>query len=336
MNRGLSILVLALALCACASHHRTAEPPLDNFVEAHPEAEPPRPLQIVEIPHPIPMPNQLKPLPELSPPVPAIPAKESIHQANEAARMEPTPSGFINAMQVWPFSPAALYQVYTMPGKITDIALEPGEDILDVSAPDPVRWIIGDTKSGSGPEERRHVVVKPTRAELQCNLAIFTSRRTYHLELRSTSETWMAAVSWEYPSENLVALQKTNRQSEDAAALATGVSIDNLQFRYQITGDSPSWRPLRAFDDRAKVYIQFPSGIGQGELPPLFVMGVGGDAELVNYRVRAPYYIVDRLFAVAELRIGGKKAPVVRIIRTDVPGSTGARPGGRGKQGGPP
>jgi type IV secretion system protein TrbG len=178
MNHRVSILVPVAALCACASHHRIPDPPLDNFVEAHPLAEPPRPLQIVEIPHPIPMPSQLKPLPELSPPTPVIPAKESIHQANVAARMEPTPSGFINAMQVWPFSPAALYQVYTMPGKITDIALEPGEDILDVSAPDPVRWIIGDTKSGTGPEERRHVVVKPTRADLQCNLAIFTSRRT--------------------------------------------------------------------------------------------------------------------------------------------------------------
>ena len=334
MKQTAVLLATALALCACTSHRRLPDPPLDNFVEAQIEAEPPRPLQIVEIPHPIPMPNQLKPLPELSPPSVTIPAKDSIQQANVAARMEPTPSGFINAMQIWPFSPAALYQVYTMPGKVTDIALEPGEDILDVSAPDPVRWIIGDTKSGSGQQERRHVVVKPTRADLQCNLAIFTSRRTYHLELRSTTETWMAAVSWDYPIENLAALQKTNRQSEDATALVTGIAVDDLQFRYDITGDSPSWRPLRAFDDRAKVYIQFPSGIGQGELPPLFVLGPDGDAQLVNYRVRAPYYVVDRLFAEAELRIGGKKGAVVRIIRTDVPSAKAIVR--HGKRSGPP
>ena len=59
-------------------------------------------------------------------------------------------------------------------------------------------------------------------------------------------------------------------------------------------------------------------GIAQGELPPLFVVGVSGDAELVNYRYRAPYYIVDRLFGAAELRLGGDKAQVVRISRTDV------------------
>ena len=79
--------------------------------------------------------------------------------------------------------------------------------------------------------------------------------------------------------------------------------------------------PLRAFDDGSKVYIQFPAGIGKGEMPPLFVIGSEGDAELVNYRVRAPYYIVDRLFGAAELRLGGKDARRVRIERTDAHGT---------------
>ncbi|MBA3903823.1 MAG: P-type conjugative transfer protein TrbG, partial [Rhodocyclaceae bacterium] len=41
----------------------------------------------------------------------------------------------------------------------------------------------------------------------------------------------------------------------------------------------------------------------------------------VNYRFRPPYYIVDRLFGAAELRLGGGKrsdgGEVVRIERTD-------------------
>lgn len=90
-----------------------------------------------------------------------------------------------------------------------------------------------------------------------------------------------------------------------------------MQFRYSIAGDTPAWRPLRAFDDGQKVYIQFPASIAQGELPPLFVIGAAGDTQLVNYRVRAHYYIVDRLFGAAELRLGGDKAQVVRITRTD-------------------
>ena len=53
-------------------------------------------------------------------------------------------------------------------------------------------------------------------------------------------------------------------------------------------------------------------------MPPLFVIGEKGQSDLVNYRVRSPYYIVDRLFGAAELRLGGKAAERVRIARRDV------------------
>jgi type IV secretion system protein VirB9 len=38
---------------------------------------------------------------------------------------------------------------------------------------------------------------------------------------------------------------------------------------------------------------------------------------VVNYRVRGRYYIVDRLFSEAELRLGEKPQQVVRIVRAD-------------------
>ena len=42
-----------------------------------------------------------------------------------------------------------------------------------------------------------------------------------------------------------------------------------------------------------------------------------GKPALVNYRVRGTTYIVDRLFAAAELRLGSTPQQVVRIVRTD-------------------
>ncbi|CAH1906269.1 hypothetical protein NTGHW29_830001 [Candidatus Nitrotoga sp. HW29] len=45
----------------------------------------------------------------------------------------------------------------------------------------------------------------------------------------------------------------------------------------------------------------------------------------MNYRFRSPYYVVDRLFSAAELRLGRDKAEVVRIERTDGVGSTTRR-----------
>ena len=181
-----------------------------------------------------------------------------------------------------------------------------------------MRWIVGDTASGFGNAQQVHILVKPTRPDLQTNLIINTNLRTYHMELRSTEKTYMASVSWQYPQDQLIALRRQNAEAALIQPVASGVDISKLNFRYEIEGDTAPWRPLRAFDDGSKVYIEFPSGIGQGEMPPLFVIGPSGDSELVNYRARQNYYVVDRLFAAAELRLGDKDSEKrVRIVRTD-------------------
>jgi type IV secretion system protein TrbG len=315
-----TIFASIVLVSACSSTKPAPDIPLDEPVPAIVEPEAPRPVQIVTIPQLMPLPGQLKPLPtDTSKQTVGPAAQDSVKQANTAARVEPTAAGYINAMQVWPYSPAALYQVYASPGQVTDIVLQTGEQLTDVSVSDPVRWVIGDTKSGTGESEQIHLIAKPTRLGLRANLIITTDRRTYYLELRSEPDTWMAAVSWDYPHDRIAALKTVNTRSESAAPVATGVQLEQLRFRYEINGDKPSWRPVRAFDDGSKVYIQFPDAIAQGEMPPLFVIGSAGETQLVNYRVRSPYYIVDRLFGAAELRIGDKKsAQVVRITRTDV------------------
>jgi len=103
--------------------------------------------------------------------------------------------------------------------------------------------------------------------------------------------------------------------SAAARPVSAGVDVAQLNFGYRISGDKPDWRPLRAFDDGRQTWIEFPPSIGQGEAPPLFVLGEDGEAALVNYRVAGRYYVVDRLFAAAELRLGGKKQKIVRVTR---------------------
>jgi P-type conjugative transfer protein TrbG len=251
-----------------------------------------------------------------------------VSRANAEARIAPTREGYVNAIQVWPYAEGALYQVYTSPGRVTAIMLQPGEELGAVSAGDTVRWIVGDTTSGSGDGQRVSVLVKPVRTGLKTNLVITTNRRAYLMELSATPQAWMASVSWEYPKDRMLALHKAAGEGQGVAPREAGVSLEQLRFRYAVRGDSPPWKPLRAFDDGQRVYIQFPIAIAQGELPPLFVIGPEGDGQLVNYRYRAPYYVVDRLFAAAELRLGAGKAQVVRIERTD-----GLRPGTNAAEG---
>ena len=316
-----TLLLASVSLGACSMWKPPEISYDDTPRQAVLEPSPPKPVQVVELPKPLPLPGQLKPRPKgkTAPPEPADP-RMRVEQANGAARVQPTRAGYINAVQVYPFSDSALYQVYAAPGEVTDIALEAGERLVGsgpVAAGDTVRWVVGDTESGAGPTKRVHILVKPTRSDLVTNLIINTDRRTYHLELRSAEKTYMASVSWAYPQDQLIALRRQNTAADAAAPVAVGVNIDALNFRYQIEGDNPAWRPLRAFDDGRQVFIEFPRGIGQGEMPPLWVIGAQGGAELVNYRVQGNHLIVDRLFAAAELRLGGDPQKKVRIVRTD-------------------
>lgn len=277
---------------------------------------------VMERIEPVAMAGQLKPLREE--PIaegPRLKPYQAIDRANETAAIEPDGQNFINAIQIYPYTIGALYQVYTAPEQVTDIALQPGEELMSVSAGDTMRWVLGDTVSGSGETEQVHILVKPVASGLKTNLIITTSKRTYHLELTSFRETYMAAVSWRYPHEELTAkrAEYSKRQTRSRSVIERGLSIDRLNFRYEIEGASPHWRPLRAFDDGRKVFIQFPARLDQGEAPPLFVVGRNGESQLVNYRVDGAYYIVDRLFAVAELRLGEKDQEVVRIERTASP-----------------
>lgn len=310
-----------IVLSGCATHGKP--PPtisLDEPVQAELLPEPPSPVEVIAVPEPLALPAQLKPLPGVDDAKPTPePADETVRvsRANAEARVAPTREGYVNAIQVWPYSDGALYQLYTGVGRVTVIALQPGEELVTVAAGDTVRWIVGDTSSGSGAELRVNVLVKPIRSGLKTNLVITTSRRTYLLELTSTEKTWMASASWEYPKDRMLALQRQNQAAQAAAPVDTGLALEKLRFRYAVSGSHPPWKPLRAFDDGHKVYIQFPAGIAQGELPPLFVIGAEGDGQLVNYRFRSPYYIVDRLFGAAELRLGGDRGDVVRIERTD-------------------
>ncbi|MDR3529891.1 MAG: P-type conjugative transfer protein TrbG [Rhodopila sp.] len=307
-----------LALAACAE--RPPQITYDEPQPAHLEPDPPKPVEIVSLPEPLPLPEQLKPLaPDARKPRPSEPRDpvQRVQLANTAAKIDPTRDGYVNAMQVFPYSDGALYQIYVAPVHVTDIALEPGEALKSVAAGDTVQWKIGDTESGSGAAHQVHVLVKPVSADLPMNnLVILTDRRSYHLEAHPTRTTYMAAVSWRYPQDALLALRTRNTQAN--AAAADGVDLSDLRFRYRITGDNPPWRPVQVFDDTHKVYVRFRAGIAQGEMPPLFIVGPDGTtAELVNYRIRGATMIVDRLFAAAELRLGAAPQQVVRISRTD-------------------
>jgi type IV secretion system protein VirB9 len=326
MNRvPLPTLAPALMLAACGGGNAlepAPPPPATAMAEARLVPDPPQAAPVA----PAPIEVAREPLALPAPPVPphAGPPLARVAAANREAVREPSRDAYINAAQVYDWTEGALYRLYTAPERVSDIALEPGETVVSVAAGDTVRWVIGDTASGTGAARRTHVLVKPTAAGLSTNLVIATDRRVYHVLLESTAGAAMASVAWSYPHDALKVLDRAAAVAAAPSTVVSGVALDTLEFGYAIEGDAPPWRPLRAFDDGTQVFIEFPQGLAQGEAPPLFVRGEGGATELVNYRLRGRYYVVDRLFTLAELRLGERRQQVVRIVRTG-DGQTGWR-----------
>ncbi|MBL4801136.1 MAG: P-type conjugative transfer protein TrbG [Emcibacter sp.] len=318
----LIMIIPFILLTACAGSKKLDMPsPPEEFAPAIEVKYVPSEVEIIEVPKVLALPGQLKELSvdssdkELSP-------IEAITQAQKKALWKPNEGRYFNAIQNYPYAKGALYQLYAAPEHVSDISLEAGESLKAMSAGDTVRWIIGDTVSGTGAEAQVHILVKPIEAGLSTNLVIITDRRSYHLELKSLKTTYMAALSWSYPHREIERLKRRNilAQAEQAQAVSSSFNLNELNFAYSITGDIPDWKPYRAFDDGQKVYIEFPRDIATGEAPPLFVLGPKGQVELVNYRMKGRYYVVDRLFKAAELRLGEypqQKVIITRKFRTN-------------------
>ena len=166
-----------------------------------------------------------------------------------------------------------------------------------------------------------------SEAVLRAALAHFPEDIEVHVALASVRSVGMSALRWTYPQDALLAIKRSEEAAAAAAPVAAGLDVEQLHFNYAISGDTPRWRPLRAFDDGRQTYIEFPASLAVGEAPPLFLVGAKGEAQLVNYRLRGRYYVVDRIFDVAELRLGAKRQEIVRLTRVDQTGRRGRAKG---------
>src|SRR3546814_15915704 len=114
----------------------------------------------------------------------------------------------------------------------------------------------------------------------------------------------MAAVSWTYPQDALIALRTAEAERDRTAPVAAGIDFSALNFRYRIAGDRPEWRPVRVFDDGRQVVIEFPGDIASGVMPPLFVTRADQAAALVKYRVKGRDQVVDPTFCGGRTGLG--------------------------------
>lgn len=310
------ILASSITLTALAGCDST--PPQTVYLQANRISQPPSAV-VKEIPVPVAVPQWRK-LPDTRPIGTTQPtAGQIIASANRSATQKPTADGFIQAVQTYDYVAGEVYQVIASPGRVTSILLKPGEQMVSKVAGDTAQWMVGDTHAGSGGQSQTLVLVKPLKPDLQTNLVLATDQRVYQIDLQSTSGVYHSAVQWTYPADFARQIAEGERESIQLqeAVIAPSVKLADLDFGYRIRarGPVPNWMPRRVFADGHKTYIAFPQNLDAREAPPLFVLGQRGDAQLVNYRQRGNYYIVDRVIDRAELRLGAAPQQIVSIER---------------------
>jgi P-type conjugative transfer protein TrbG len=219
---------------------------------------------------------------------------------------------------------AGLPTVVCAPLRLCIVELQIGEKLTgEPQIGDSVRWGIEPASYGSGELTTPMIVIKPKAVGLDTNLVITTDRRPYYLRLLSSSQDYVAKVSFDYPDESRAkwtgALQKQAQEAREAQ-FEKGVktladSVEALNVDYRLKGDQ-SIRPILVIDDGVHTYIRMNPAVLHREAPVLAIIGPDGKAEMVNYRVQGSVYVVDRLFDRGRLILGsGRKARKADIIR---------------------
>ncbi|MBR1418312.1 MAG: TrbG/VirB9 family P-type conjugative transfer protein [Synergistaceae bacterium] len=218
------------------------------------------------------------------------------------------------------------------PLRMTDVALEPGEEIMGIHAGDTVRWQFSPSQSMKNGLAVAHIVVKPNQPGISTNLLVHTNRRTYNLDFTASDKAeYLRGVAFSYgDSNNLSYLfvnknsnsnnNKDNKKLEDELQETMGdVDFNGLYTQYTILNNSKvDWAPEAVFDDGNKTYIRMPFRFSE---TPAFYIALDRKETLTNFRVKGRYYVVDRLFDKAYLKIGAKRVVLVRkdkLIDTNI------------------
>lgn len=106
-------------------------------------------------------------------------------------------------------------------------------------------------------------------------------------------------------------------QSEEGVTTAdsnTVICARKLDSKYTIKNKSglfsetPTWKPVKVYDDGVSVYIKMPPGCHVK--PTLFILDDKKHPWELNYQINKHYYRVDYLFTRAQLVMGEEKIEI--------------------------
>lgn len=211
-----------------------------------------------------------------------------------------------NSTMVFAYTPSQLFKIYCRTGYLTDLEFKKGEKVTFVGGGDTSAWGLNSSDVDGTP----HIYIKPVVATSATNIIVNTTKHSYHI-LLNTSDWYNPMVRWSYGAEEMN--DNLLQQKKDEKTVTGMLNVSNaaqLNFDYEISGDSDN-KPTMVFDDGSKTYIKFKNMTQK--MPVLFTKGKGKkEVSLVNYKVKDNYFIVDRIFSEAQLRISDKEIITIK------------------------
>lgn len=212
------------------------------------------------------------------------------------ALQAPRPVATDSRIRTVRYSPNEVYQFIGHYSYQSAIEFEVGETIQTVSVGDSTSWLINP--SGN------RLFLKPIDQNALTNMTVITDKRSYLFELH-------AEETKDIRDKNLVFSYRFIYPQSDASALDFSVmeaipdiekNPERFNFNYSIRGSSVI-EPIRIFDDGRFTYFEFRDV--NAEIPAFFKVDSGGNEELINFRKRQNYIVVERVAPRYTLRRGG-------------------------------
>lgn len=211
------------------------------------------------------------------------------------ALQTPRPLATDSRIRTVRYSPNEVYQFIGHYGYQSAIEFEADEKIQTVSVGDSVAWMIN-------PADNR-LFLKPIDQNALTNMTVITDKRSYLFELHAEETQDIR------DREMVFVMRFTYPQSDtDAVDFMQYEPLPDIErepekynFGYTVRG-STLIEPIRIFDDGQFTYFEFRDQ--NAEVPAFFRVDGAGGEELINFRKRENYIIIEQVAARFTLRRG--------------------------------
>lgn len=241
---------------------------------------------------------------------PSLKGKDAAKKSTDEALQ--SPDKWTHGTMYYDFDADFTYEIYCQPYRVTDLMLEPGEQVIEMPFLSEEKvWEVGAGVSRNNGVDTQHFFLKPAYSGLITSFIIITDKRVYHMLLKSFKDCYMTQVKWQYPN-TMPFTVKTDAMKEQVNKLSketTSVDPAFLSFDYKMSYSvfrKPYWLPTRVYDDGKHTYIAMNETVLHMTSPVLF----NNKDERINYSVNKNLIVINELIEKVTMRVGKQKVTI--------------------------